>query len=168
MPDIRGTSDNGDEPQPKVVDLGDFRFMENIFVPMDYVQALLLVKFIKTPDGQALFERLAEKWLDTQKSMVISLAQAGSANLVSAWANSHLIAMLLEHSYLIRKGGAKGLMDGLNNLVAAEEAQKWFTAIFGSEGLTFPQTVVFDQGEKVLERGETKGMTALLASILKK
>jgi hypothetical protein len=143
--------------------LGDFRFMENILIPVDLAMAIAVLKMVK--DGKwDVLKDLYKTRDDNTRQMIVALAQAGSSNLISAWANSHLIGMMLEHEYRIRKGGATGLIEGLNALVISQSAMNWFTAIFGKEGLSFPQIVMFDQGQKVVE---TKGLSALAAMLRK-
>jgi len=133
--------------------LGQYRLLENIFVPVDLAQALILIKLIKTPEGQRLAEKFGEKWLDTQARMVVALAESGTGNIITAWAHSHLIAMMLEHNYMIRKGGAGGLVAGMNWLTGAVTLAE----IIGD--INVPSTLVFSGGATPLGR---RGMSALL------
>jgi hypothetical protein len=138
MPDIRGTSDF--EPQPqKTVDPGDFRLMENIIIPIDYVQAFLLVKLAKEKEYGIIKEIFATRD-NTIARMVVALAHASAGNLISAWCGQHNIAMLLEHNYMIRKGGAKSLVDGANWLAGAAATSELVGAF------TVPTTLVLGGG----------------------
>lgn len=119
-------------------DLGEKRLLENIPVPVDWVAALIIAKSLKTPEGLKFISVLGTKWLDAQAEMVHALAQSGAGNIISAYANAHLIAQILEQNYMIRKGGAAGIMDGLNKLVATEELKTFLSA-----SINVPGTLVF-------------------------
>ena len=100
-----------------------------------YTQLLAIVWLAKNrPD---ILKTLGNKWLDTQARVMVALAQAGAGNLVNAWANSHLIAMMLEHNYMIRKGGAGGLIARMNWLTGALALAE----IIG--GISVPSTLVY-------------------------
>ncbi len=131
------TSDsNQNSPQP--VDLGQFRLLENIpVIPVDWAMALLIIAALKKPEGREMLQAIAEKWLDSEARMVAALAQAGAGNVIVGWANSHLIAQILEQNYMIRKGGAKSLIDGMNWLTGATTLAE----LFGS--LAVPATLVY-------------------------
>lgn len=123
-------------------DLSGFRLLENIPVPVDWIGYLLIAKLIK--EKPELLAKIVDKWLDAEADMVHALAQAGAGNIITAWAHSHLIAMILEQNYMIRKGGAAGLVSGMNWLTGAEVASS-FLSILGAHfgDINVPQSLVF-------------------------
>lgn len=114
-------------------DLGDKRFLENVPIPIDYVQLILLVKMLKSGDFPTVMEH-REKVI---AQMVSSLAESGAGNIVTAWTHSHLIAQILEHNYFVRKGGAKSIIDGANWITGALTIAEIFGAIAVPAALVF-------------------------------
>jgi len=121
-------------------DLGAFRFMENIILPIDYVQALLLVKLAKEKEYGVIKEIFATRDNNIAR-MVKALAESGTANIITAWTHSHMIAQILEHNYMIRKGGTWAVMEGANWLTGAATLDALIgscgnlaTLIFGGAG----------------------------------
>lgn len=94
------------------------------------------------------------KWLDTQGRMVQALSQA-QHNPIAAYANSFLMALMLEQQYFIRARGADDLIASLNWVWGANELTSFFSGLFGS-GSQFPATVVYATtgGSETPERGE--------------
>jgi hypothetical protein len=146
MPDIRGTEDVTEDARrleeerlKKLVDMGEFRFMENIIIPIDYVQALLLVKLAKEKQYDVIKEIFATRD-NTIARMVKALAEGGGCNLISAWVNGHIIAQLLEHNYMIRKGGAVSIVQGANWLAGTAATAELVGAF------SVPATLIFGGG----------------------
>jgi len=122
-------------------DPGSFRFMENIIVPIDYVQALILVKLAKEKEYGVIKEIFATRDNNIAR-MVKALAESGCGNIITAWTHSHIIAQVLEHNYMIRKGGTWAVIEGANWLTGALALAE----VIGS--FSVPATLVF---------GATKG-----------
>lgn len=99
--------------------LADKRYLENTPIPIDYLQALVLIKILKNPEGIETLQKLYATKMESEAKIITGLAQSGAGNIIVAWAHSHIIAMILEHNYYIRKGGAQGLIDGMNWLTGA-------------------------------------------------
>lgn len=124
---------------PVPVDMGKFRLMENIIVPIDYVQALILVKLMKEKEYGTIKEIFTVRDNNIAR-MVKALAESGAGNLITAWAHSHIIAQLLEHNYYTRKGAAEVLVSGMNWLTGAAATAELVGAF------TVPATLVFGGG----------------------
>ncbi len=136
MPDLPGETPGSTTDRP----VEDYRLLEDIIVPIDIAIALLILIVSKAPEGQKLLEKFGEKWLESQTKMVVALAESGSGNIIVAWAHSHLIAMMLEHAYMIRKGGAAGIVSGMNWLTGAITAAE----IIGN--VAVPSVLAFSGG----------------------
>src|SRR3990170_8482130 len=138
------SKNQSDNATPAWKDQGEFRLLENLMFTPDIPIALIFVAVIarafKTPEGRKQVIDFAEKFLETQARMVVALAQAGSGNMITAWAYSHLIAMMLEQNYMIRKGGAKSLVDGMNWITAANVLSNLL------QGFSSTQSIAFDDG----------------------
>jgi hypothetical protein len=117
-------------------DLGDYRFLENIVVPVDWAMALAVIKIAKERKWDVL-ENLFKIREDNIGRMVVALAQSGTGNIITAFSHGHLIAMLLEHNYLTRKGSAKSWHDSMAWLTGATTIAE----IFGQ--VAVPSTLVF-------------------------
>lgn len=126
--------------------LNEFRLLENIMIPVDWAMALLLVKAMKTERGAQLIEKFGEKWLDSEARIIQALAQSGAGNIITAYSHGHLIAMMLEHSYMIRKGGAGNWIGSMNWLTGATVIAE----IFGS--IAVPSVLAFSSGGEVLPK----------------
>lgn len=118
-------------------DISDFRLAENIPVPIDWILYIVLIKLLRDPKGLDVLKAIATKWLDTMARIGSSLAQASPGSLVSSWTHSHILAMMLEHSYMIRKLGARTLVDGSNWLTGVLAAAEVLGDVAGPASLVY-------------------------------
>lgn len=131
-------------------DLGEYRLLENVpFIPVDVLQWALIYKILKQPKGYQMLVSLIKEHYKSVVDIVRPLAQAGTGNLVSAWTHAHLIAQILEHNYLIRKGGAKSIVDGASWITAGA----WISGLIG--GFSAPSSIAYS------EKGEGEKSTKL-------
>lgn len=129
------------------------RLMEDIPLPIDQAQSLLLFWMLSRKDGVPFIQKIAHDYFDTIKHSITALAQAGAGNMITAYGHSLIISNMLEHNYMIHQGATRGLADALNWLVASEEGKSWFTAIFGGGGFAVPKMLSFSQPQKTIQAG---------------
>ena len=135
-------------------DVSGLRFMENIPIPIDWAMTIAILKLAKERQWTIL-QNLVKIREDNIARMVSALAQASSGNLVSAWAGQHNIAMLLEHNYFIRQGGAAGLVSGMNWLTGGLALSE----IVGN--FSVPATLIFGAASGMEAGALSKILTAL-------
>ena len=112
------------------------------FHPDDMFSLASVFMALKEPK---MFRDIIVKWLDTQGRMVQALAQS-QHNPISSYANSFLIALLLEQQYFIRQRGADDLIGSLNWVWGANALSNAVSTLF-SGGSQFPSTIVYAASE---------------------
>lgn len=150
------------EEKPYVRPLEDYRFFENIPIPsIDWAAALIVLKLMKTPQGLKTLEKLGTEWMRSQADIITALAQSGAGNIITAWSHSYIIAMMLEHQYMIRKRGATSLVGTLNWLTGPMALAE----IIGN--VSTPATIVYSEKSKT-ERVGIEAAGKLLGAVLGK
>jgi hypothetical protein len=133
----------------------DNRLMAELPIPPDMLQAAAFT-FLLMKDRNALVS-IVKEYLKTLNSVMGHLAQAGSANLMTAYGHQLIISNILEHNYMIHSGATAGLAVGLNALAISTEGRSWLGTIFGGGGFNVPQTLIFSGvGVPEIERLKTR------------
>ncbi len=131
------------EEEKRLLDVG--------LVSPQWIQWLSIIRIMKMPGGPEILQKVLHDWLQSQTQIMRALAESGSGNIIVAWAHSHIIAMMLEQNYMIRKGGAAGIMDGLNKLTGTITLAE----IFGQ--IAVPSVLAFS-GVPISKPGSLKGL----------
>lgn len=120
----------------------DARLLENLPLPPDYVLGLIILYCIRTKSGRDFLEACFKKYCDVLQTTLGHLAQASTANIVTAYANPVLMANILEHNYMIQAAGAGGFATGLDLVVLGAESESLITGILGGKGFDIPSTLI--------------------------
>lgn len=120
----------------------DARLMENIPVPIDWAMGLVVLYNMRTKDGREFLKDIFKKYMDSVTSICGHLAQAGAANIVTAYGHQVLIANILEHNYIMQAAGAGGFATGLNIVVGSEVATGILSTFLGGKTFDVPSTLI--------------------------
>jgi hypothetical protein len=104
------------------------RIMEDLPLPADYWQALIVIYNMRTKEGRDFLRDIIKEYFKTLQTVMGHLAQASTANLVTSWVNPIIISNILEHNYMTASGSAGGLEQSTQFLVSAEVG----TGVLGS------------------------------------
>lgn len=133
------------------------RLMEDVIIPPDYWQALIFVYMARSKDGRDWLKDIIKEYLKTLQQVMGHLAQASTANIVTAWVNPLLISNILEHNYMVHSGSTGGLEMSTQYLVAAQEANTLIGTIFGTAAFG-PSSLILAGVGQPEESEKTRGI----------
>lgn len=87
-----------------------------------------------------MLERLATVYMNNTAKMITALSQASTGNMITAYGSNFLMAMILEHNYMIRQQGADNFIVSLNWLVGSQALANILQQFAVPEMLTFAVT----------------------------
>ena len=122
----------------------DARLLEanSLGLKPDDIMGLILLFNMRNKEGLAFLKDIIKEYLKTIVSVCGHLAQAGAANILTAYGHQILIANVLEHNYMMQAGGAGGFENLLTPLMAVSEAGSIIDGLFGGKGFDIPSTLI--------------------------